>query len=89
VDGPNENNYRQSSFYMRDASYIRLKTAEIGYQIPQRAADRIGLSNARIFVNGMNLLTFDKLKFIDPEVNYGTGNYPQQRVINLGAQINF
>lgn len=89
VDGPNENNYRQSSFYMRDASYIRLKTAEIGYQIPQRAADRIGLSNARIFVNGMNLLTFDKLKLIDPEVNDGTGNYPQQRVINLGAQINF
>jgi TonB-linked SusC/RagA family outer membrane protein len=89
VDGPNENNFRQSSFYLRDASYIRLKTAELGFKLKPNSLQRLNLQQARLFINGMNLLTFDKLKFIDPEVNYGTGGYPQQRTINLGVQVNF
>lgn len=42
-----------------------------------------------MFVNGTNLLCFDKLKIVDPEADGGTGNYPQQRTINGGFQINF
>lgn len=85
----NENNFRTSTFYQRDASYIRLKSAEIGFNVPKKWTDFARINKVRVFVNGMNLLCFDKLKFIDPEVNYGTGGYPQQRTINLGAQINF
>ena len=74
---------------MRDASYLKLKNAEIGYRLPQKTMDRIRISGIRFFLNGINLLCFDKLGFVDPEVDGGTGNYPQQRTINLGVQVDF
>ena len=74
---------------MRDASYLKLKNAEIGYRIPQRVMDKINMRGVRVFLNGINLLCFDKLGFVDPEVDNGTGNYPQQRTINLGVQVDF
>lgn len=89
INGKSSNNYQVSTLYMRDASYLKLKNAEIGYRIPEKLLDRIKLSGIRVFVNGINLLCFDKLGFVDPEVDKGTGNYPQQRTINLGVQVDF
>lgn len=89
INGNNTNNYQVSTLYMRDASYIRLKNAEIGYKLPSKLTDKMGIEGVRIFLNGINLLCFDKLKIVDPEADGGTGNYPLQRTVNIGAQINF
>ncbi len=89
INGPSPNNYVTSTMYMRDASYLRLKNAEIGYSFNSNACKRIGASEIRMFINGLNLLTFDKLKIVDPESDGGTGNYPMQRTINCGVQIKF
>src|SRR5690606_32301171 len=89
TDDINPNNYRFSTIYQRDASYIRLRNAEIGYTFPTRISHRIGIEQLRLFINGMNLATWDKVKVIDPESNDGVGSYPIQRSINFGIQVNF
>ncbi|WP_207434810.1 SusC/RagA family TonB-linked outer membrane protein [Sabulibacter ruber] len=89
ITAENRNNYRSSTHYLQDASYLRLKNAEVAYNVPKPFLDKIKLSDARIFINGTNLYTWDKIKVIDPESNYGTGGYPLQRVINFGAQVTF
>lgn len=86
----NANNNRISTLYMRDGSYLRLKNAEIGYTIPRRITDKIGISSCRLFANGINLLLWDKLKIADPETDNGNMfAYPKQRTINGGVEINF
>lgn len=89
INGNNPNNYRTSTLYLKDASYLRLKVAEIGYNFKKSVTQSLSVEGLRLFVNGTDLLTFDKLKVIDPESNYGTGGYPRQSVVNFGAQINF
>lgn len=89
INGKNSNNYEQSTLYLRDASYLKLKNAEIGYTLPHKWTEKIRIDKIRIFMNGTNLLCFDKLKIVDPEADYGTGNYPLQRVINFGVNIDF
>lgn len=89
INGNNPNNYQPSTLYLRNASYIKLKNAEIGYTLPEHWSRRLGIEKIRLFVNGTNLLTFDHLKIVDPEADSGTGNYPQQRTVNGGVQINF
>ncbi|MDR1681806.1 MAG: TonB-dependent receptor [Candidatus Symbiothrix sp.] len=85
----NPNNNQRSTLYLRDASYLRLKSAEIAWRVPDSVLQKFKIANARLFLNGMNLFTLDKLKIIDPESNYGTGGYPLQRSINMGLQIGF
>jgi hypothetical protein len=73
----------------QDASYIRLKSAEIGYSISAGAAKKIGIKGARIFVNGYNVLTFTKLKYVDPEhptTAYGY-LYPLNKIFSLGVNV--
>lgn len=89
INGNNPNNYQTSTLYMRDASYLKLKNAEIGYNFTKAACQVVNVESIRLFVNGTNLFCIDKLKIIDPESNFGTGGYPQQRVLNFGAQLNF
>lgn len=89
INGNNPNNYQTSTLYMRDATYLRLKVAELGYNFPKTVCDWVKIERIRLFLNGTDLLTFDKLKVVDPESNYGTGGYPRQRVLNIGAQLNF
>lgn len=87
MDNPNNN--RTSTHFLQDASYIRLKSAEIAYNFSVKALKKQGLEGIRLFVNGANLITWDKIKIIDPESNYGTGGYPLQRIINFGGQFTF
>lgn len=84
----NTHNNRNSTIYMRDAGYMKLQNAEIGYTFPKEWMKILHIAGIRLFVNGSNLLTFDKLKIIDPEQNIGDA-YPLQRTINFGTQINF
>ncbi|SKC50282.1 TonB-linked outer membrane protein, SusC/RagA family [Bacteroidales bacterium WCE2008] len=93
---PNQN-WRSSDLYVKDGSYLRLKTAQIGYTIPAKLVAKTGLSNIRVYVAGENLLTFTKYDGFDPEMasaGYTTlgvdrGIYPQSRTITVGASITF
>jgi len=77
-----------STWWLRDASFVRLKSLEVGYTIPKRLLDRVKVENLRVYVNGSNLFTVDSFKIADPEV--GTiFNYPLQRMINFGVNLTF
>jgi len=85
-----ENNYKNSDLWIVDASYLRLKTAEIGYTIKSPAFKEIGLSDIRVYINGYNLLTFSKFYFFDPESSPGSsGLYPMTKIYNMGLKFNF
>ena len=88
----NSNNAVASDFWRRDASYLRLKNAQIGYTLPSSITRKFFVSNLRIYVSGTNLLTFSALSKmgIDPEApSVNNGYYPQQRVISTGINITF
>ncbi|WP_297336457.1 TonB-dependent receptor [Algoriphagus sp.] len=79
-----------NTYWFRSTDYLRLKNVEIGYNLPQAMADRIGVGNLRVYLNGLNLLTWDKLKVYDPESNNSTGQYyPQARIISTGLSVTF
>jgi TonB-linked SusC/RagA family outer membrane protein len=88
IAGKNTNNYRLSTLWMKDASYLRLQNAEIGYTLPQSLTRQFRIDKIRFFINGTNLHVWDHVKIVDPEM-WQTGAYPMQRVINFGAQFNF
>lgn len=77
------------------ATYLRLKSLEIGYTLPKNVISKIGLSNGRVFVNGNNLLTFCNklLRDADPERQEADWdanlNYPLMKSYNFGVNINF
>lgn len=86
------NKNENSSLFLYDASYIRLKTAEIGYSLPQAWIQKVGMQQVRFYAQGLNLITWDRLGKVDvdPEMREGEGNwYPVQRVINFGVDIAF
>lgn len=88
--GPNTNNYRSSTWWQRDASYLRLKTAELGYTIPKSLVQRARIKTLRLYVSGFNLLTWSKFSYWDPELGNGNGSaYPIQRNFNAGVNLNF
>jgi hypothetical protein len=71
-------------------SFIRLKNAEIGYTLPKTLTKKIGLSTARIYAQGVNLLTFSPFKLWDPELSASYGNqYPTMRTVTFGINLNF
>ncbi|MDD4992140.1 MAG: TonB-dependent receptor [Paludibacter sp.] len=84
-----DNNTKNSSLWLRDASYIRLKNVEIGYNFAGSALKKLGISGVRVYTNGYNLLTFDKLKFIDPESRTNSADYPLITIYNVGINVNF
>lgn len=92
--GTHDNNKNgNSSLFLYDASYLRLKNVEIGYNVSPKLLRKFHVQQARIYVQGLNLLTFDKLGDvdIDPETKSGDGAswYPIQKVFNLGIDITF
>lgn len=89
IDGV-KNNYRDSELWVKDASYLRLKNIEIGYNFRLPFMPKIGMEKMRVFTTGYNLLTFDKLKISDPEsMSSGVPQYPVMRVINFGLNVSF
>lgn len=87
--GGNSNNYRASTFWLRDGSYLRLKTLEIGYTLPKVLVNKIRFNNIRIFFLGTNLFTFSKFKLWDPELMSSNGaKYPLSKSFTLGLTVN-
>jgi TonB-linked SusC/RagA family outer membrane protein len=80
TDGPSVNNQRSSDYWLRDASFVRLKNMEVGYT----------LRSARFSLSGQNLLTFSSFKHWDPETGGGNGlSYPPLKVVAVGFQYSF
>ncbi|MDR0574906.1 MAG: TonB-dependent receptor [Tannerella sp.] len=94
----NENgNWRSSDLYIKDGSYIRLKTAQLGYTLPASLTRKVSIQKLRLYVSAENLLTFAGYDGFDPEIAAGSyttigvdkGIYPQSRTIFVGANITF
>lgn len=93
---PNRN-WRSSDLYIKDGSYIRLKTLQFGYTLPQKMMRKVAIDRFRLFLTAENLLTLTKYDGFDPEIAAGgyttigvdKGIYPQARTISVGANITF
>jgi TonB-linked SusC/RagA family outer membrane protein len=83
------NNEQASTWWLRDGSYLRLKSVEIGYTLPEKLTKKVGIQQLRIYASGMNLLNFSNFKLWDVEMGGSGLNYPLQRVFNAGISFNF
>ena len=82
-----------STQFLKDAGYLRLKTLNFGYNLPEKWIEKVGLDKFKIYVAGTNLLTFDKLGDygMDPEAPSGSSGlyYPQQKTVTVGVNVSF
>jgi TonB-dependent starch-binding outer membrane protein SusC len=80
----------RSTFWLQNAAFLRLKTAELSYSIPQRLISRYNIDNMRVYLSGSNLFTLSEIKWYDPEgSNERAEFYPQRKIFNLGVQLTF
>lgn len=103
VDNPNQdvfyprlsdyqsaNNNMESTWWLRDMSFIRLRNVELGYSMPSSWLERAHIQNCRIFARGNNLLTFSDFKLWDPELGVNNGlRYPIMKSISIGLELSF
>jgi TonB-linked SusC/RagA family outer membrane protein len=83
-------NYGNNTYNLYSTNYLRLKNVELGYNVPVALSTKVGLSAVRFYVNGLNLVTWDKFKIWDPESTSGSGQYyPQPRIMNVGFRLTF
>jgi TonB-linked SusC/RagA family outer membrane protein len=79
-----------NTYFLRNSDYFRLKNVELGYNLPAKLLDQIKINAFRVYVSGLNLATWDKMKIWDPESTSGDAHYyPQARIINVGARVTF
>jgi len=81
------NNSQASTWWLRDGSFLRLKSIELGYTLPKSWLQRVNMKEARFYVSANNVLTFSKFNMWDPEMGGNGLGYPPQRIINLGLNI--
>ncbi|MFI0430571.1 SusC/RagA family TonB-linked outer membrane protein [Mariniflexile sp. HMF6888] len=84
-----ENNNQPSTWWMRDGSFLRLKTIEAGYNFPESLVSKIGMQSARLYFSGNNLAVWSKFRLWDPEMGGNGLGYPIQSVYNLGLKVDF
>lgn len=92
-----ENGLIESSRWLEDGSYVRIRNVEIGYALPRSMMETVNISSARLYISGQNLLTFTGYSGLDPDVvgngilerGYDVGNWPSSRIISLGIQCEF
>lgn len=90
TEGNNNNNSQNSTWWQRDMSFIRLKSVELGFSLPKSVLSKMQLSNFRIYLSGVNLLTFSKFKLWDPEMDTANGGgYPPSMIVNIGLKITY
>ncbi len=82
------NNNQDSTWWLRDGDFLRLKSIELGYTLPEQWL-KIKNLRTRFYVSGLNLFTLSKFNLWDNEMGGNGLGYPPQRVMNLGLQINF
>lgn len=86
-------NFSDSDFWLEDASYLRLKSITLSYQLSTGLfLTRMGINRMKIYANGQNLLTFSEVRHFDPERNItqtDINQYPTAKTISLGVSLNF
>lgn len=82
--------FGNNTYFLFSKDYIRLKNLELGYRISPEVLSKVKVGSVRLYVNALNLITFDKTNVFDPETTTGSGQYyPQARVINAGFSLTF
>ncbi|MCH8487997.1 MAG: TonB-dependent receptor, partial [Candidatus Cyclonatronum sp.] len=82
--------FTASTWHLEDVGYIRLKSASLSYQVPTNIVSQIGLSNARVFVQGLNLITWTNYRGLDPEILVvANAPFPQPRIYSAGVSLQF
>ncbi len=88
--GSHSNNEQASTWWLRNMSFLRLKSLELGYSLPKEWLKHAGVENLRIFARGSNLHTFSSFKLWDPELDSTNGlRYPMNRSFSFGLSVNF
>ena len=85
-------NYQFSSYWLQDASYVRLKNLTIGYNIPKVLLSKINLDRVKVFLTGENLFTITGMDSLDPESAPSSsrgGLYSNVRKISIGLKVGF
>jgi hypothetical protein len=86
----NGNNAWESTWWLVNGEYLRLKNANIGYNVPAKVLKKTPFSGINIYLAGTNLLTFSHFKYVDPESpSVSNGYYPQQKTFSLGFNVTF
>jgi TonB-linked SusC/RagA family outer membrane protein len=83
------NNSETSTWFMQDAAFVRLKSVELGYTLPQTVSKKFFVSHLRLYLSGTNLTSWSRFKLWDPEMAGNGLGYPLQRVINIGLNVGF
>ncbi|OOQ59747.1 SusC/RagA family TonB-linked outer membrane protein [Mucilaginibacter pedocola] len=79
-----------NTFWLNNAAFLRLKNVQLGYNFGSSVLSKLRISGLRVYASAFNLFTVTKIKDYDPEGVNGSGQfYPQQRIINLGANVKF
>lgn len=84
-----DNNTKRSTWFMHNGDFLRLKTVEFGYSLPDKMLSKAGLETCRLYCSGTNLLLFSDFDLWDIEMGGNGLGYPLQRVFNLGINISF
>ncbi|GAB6008702.1 SusC/RagA family TonB-linked outer membrane protein [Dysgonomonas reticulitermitis] len=86
----NGNNAWQSTWWLINGEYLRLKNANVGYTLPAKILSKTPFSSVYIYLAGTNLLTLSHFKYVDPESpSVSNGYYPQQKTYSLGLKVSF
>jgi TonB-linked SusC/RagA family outer membrane protein len=84
------NNAHQSTWWIVNGEYLRLKNANIGYNVPERFLRKTPFTRINVYLAGTNLLTFSHFKYVDPEApSVSRGHYPQQQTFSIGLNVTF
>ncbi|WP_372647325.1 SusC/RagA family TonB-linked outer membrane protein [Draconibacterium sp.] len=90
-----QNTNKNTSFWYKNGSYIRLKSIELGYNLPKPLLSKVGIDNLKVYASGYNVLTFSALDFLDPETEKNNGgvdaalNYPLTKTYSFGVILDF
>ncbi|SBW03474.1 TonB-dependent receptor [uncultured Dysgonomonas sp.] len=86
----NENNFKTSTWWQKDVSFLRLKSLQITYRLPKKWTNSVLLNNASVYAMGTNLFTISDFKLWDPELNTNNGTlYPNISTYTIGINFNF
>jgi TonB-dependent starch-binding outer membrane protein SusC len=77
-----------NTYWLENTNYLRLKSIEIGFNMPKAINDKLGIIGSRIYLSGLNLITLTRLKDFDPE-SISNITYPLNKVFNFGLTVNF
>ncbi len=80
------NNFVTSTYWLKNGDFLRLRSLEVGYDVPKQIAKWVKLNSINVYLRGMNLLTLDHIKYFDPEVMEG---YPVTKSVHVGLNVKF